>query len=80
MGISGVPAEGSTHLLRHSFACHQIAAGCDLRSLQYALGHASLNTTVTYLGDLDALLGQRPAMVDLLDILPGRDGLIGGGA
>ena len=76
----GIAVEGSTHLLRHSFACHQIAAGCDLRSLQNALGHKSLNTTVTYLGDLDALQGRRPAMVDVLGALPGRDRLIGGAA
>jgi len=63
---SGLAINGSTHLLRHSFACHQLAAGCDIRSLQVVLGHAHLNTTITYLGDLDALLGQRPAMVDLL--------------
>ena len=67
---SGLPIQGSTHLLRHSFACHQLAAGCDIRSLQVVLGHAHLNTTITYLGDLDALLGSRPAMVDLLPGLP----------
>jgi integrase/recombinase XerD len=69
---TGIATEGSTHLLRHSFACHQVAAGCDLRSLQAALGHRNLNTTLTYLGDLDALQGQRPPVSDLLAPLADR--------
>jgi len=59
-----------THVLRHSFAHHQVAAGCDLRSLQHCLGHKNLNTTLQYLGDLDALRGDRPPVVDLLGDVP----------
>lgn len=62
----GICTPGSTHLLRHSFATHQMAAGCDVRSLQMALGHKDLNTTIRYLNDLDQLRGERPPVIDLL--------------
>lgn len=45
---AGIIKRVTSHTLRHSYATHLLQAGCNIRDVQAALGHKSVETTMIY--------------------------------
>jgi site-specific recombinase XerD len=46
---AGIQKEVNLHILRHCFASHALEEGINLKTLQYLMGHSSVQTTMVYL-------------------------------
>ena len=63
----GITKEIVPHSWRHSFATHMLLQGCDLRTLQRLLGHASIKTTEIYLHVIEAMSNKLTSPLDRLN-------------
>jgi len=46
---AGILKSVNLHILRHCFASHALEEGMNIKTLQYLMGHSSVNTTMVYL-------------------------------
>lgn len=46
---AGIKKEVNLHILRHCFASHALEEGMNLKTLQFLLGHSTVQTTMVYL-------------------------------
>ena len=65
---AGITKHVSPHLLRHSYATHQLEAGMDLKTLQVLLGHDDLATTSRYLHLSQKHLQAIPTPLDRIEM------------
>jgi len=58
---AGLTIKARPHLLRHSWATHELRKGTNIRVIQAALGHKNLQTTMVYthLSDSDVRVAMR---------------------
>ena len=63
----GISKQIVPHTWRHSFATHMLLQGCDLRTLQRLLGHASIQTTEIYLHVIEAMSEKLTSPLDRLE-------------
>ena len=69
----GFTKEIVPHTWRHSFATHMLLQGCDLRTLQRLLGHASIKTTEIYLHVIESMSEKLVSPLDRLDTFSQED-------
>lgn len=61
---SGLKKSVNLHILRHCFASHALEDGMNIKTLQYLLGHNSINTTLIYLHVSDVPLSKAFSPLD----------------
>ena len=69
----GLTKEIVPHTWRHSFATHMLLQGCDLRTLQRLLGHASIKTTEIYLHVIESMSEKLVSPLDRLELFCQED-------
>jgi site-specific recombinase XerD len=63
---AGIQKHVTPHVLRHSFATHQLELGVDIRIIQQLLGHASIRSTSIYAQVNSDLVKRTPSPFDVL--------------
>lgn len=66
---AGIIKPGGIHTLRHCFATHLLASGCDIFAIKQMLGHTALSSTIRYLHIATSCLQAIKSPLDSLPVL-----------